>query len=947
PAEPAPPSSDLSPDLSPDLSDEQLAAAAAAQAGNEASEVIVVTGSTIERRALTTPAPVSIVSKAALEAAGLSTVGGILQNLPSQANGINAQENNGGDGSTRIYLRGLGAARTLTLINGRRVVPGGVGADASVDLNAIPLAMIERVEVLKDGASAVYGSDAIGGVVNIITRTDLNGSEAAIYTGASQRGDGLSYDMSFATGISNRKGNLLVSAGYQHQRPVFAGDRAFSRTDETYDYGKRTEGVGGSVTTPQGRINTDGIDADGDGRGDGGYDLCGADDGTPIQFCTLDGSGGYRPFSSASDLYNFQPDNYLYTPSARYHIYSLGGYQLHPRVRGFFEASHLNRTSSQRLAPDTFVDTAPISAQSLHNPLGVDILGYRRRLSEFGPRRSLQGVETFRAVVGFDGKLPDDLHNWKWEVSYNFGRTDAVQRLEGNLSVSRLANALGPSFLDPTNAGAPTCGTVDAPIAGCVPLNLLAGADANAITPDMIDYVTFTGVSTGFNQQQTLLATTSGQLTRTPWGGDISMAIGVDHRREAGGSTPDPLSASGDSTGNATRPTNGRYRVSEGFVELSAVPVIGKGFAQWVELDAAARVFDYDNFGSGITWKAGGLFRTLGGLAVRGTYSTAFRAPSISELYAGKQDSSPLADDPCDTTPASADDPITLDPVVAQQCAKQGVPADASFGNSQLRSVVGGNAALEAETATVRTLGVVFEPPMVKGLSVTVDYFHIAIEKAIQSLGANVILSNCFRRELDEYCKQVFRNPALGYKIDFVDDPISNVGGTRTSGVDGAIAYDHSHAYGRFRHQLEATYLIKYKLNNTLQILDGRKVYDFGVFPPIKANVTSSWGYRGVGAGFNVRYVAGYDECNNNDCNSYASGPVRADNSRKIGSSVNADVFGSYTFKTAAGTTSIAVGINNVTDAEPPTIYSGLADSDPATYDYMGRFFYTRASQQF
>jgi len=173
-----------------ELTDEELAALAEAEAGE--GEVIVITGSAIERKELTTPSPVSVLDKADLQSAGLASIGDILQNIPSQGNAINVQFNNGGDGSTRVDLRSLGASRTLVLVNGRRMVPGGTGADASVDLNTIPMAMIERVEVLKDGASAVYGSDAIGGVVNVITRRDFDGAEASAYAGTSQRGDGWS-----------------------------------------------------------------------------------------------------------------------------------------------------------------------------------------------------------------------------------------------------------------------------------------------------------------------------------------------------------------------------------------------------------------------------------------------------------------------------------------------------------------------------------------------------------------------------------------------------------------------------------------------------------------------------------------------------------------------------------------------------------------------------------
>ena len=217
----------------PELSDEELSKLAEQEAK---AEVITVTGSLIGRKEVDSAAPVTVVDREKLDTAGVTNVGDILQRLPAQGNATNAQNNNGGDGSTRIDLRGLGTGRTLVLLNGRRVVPSGLGADDSVDIGTIPLAMIERVEVLKDGASAIYGSDAVAGVVNIITRTSFDGTDARVYAATSQHGDGTNYDLSFVTGQSTKKGNVTFSAGYQQQQPVMARDRTFSATTSKYNY---------------------------------------------------------------------------------------------------------------------------------------------------------------------------------------------------------------------------------------------------------------------------------------------------------------------------------------------------------------------------------------------------------------------------------------------------------------------------------------------------------------------------------------------------------------------------------------------------------------------------------------------------------------------------------------------------------------------------------------
>jgi iron complex outermembrane recepter protein len=950
-AEPALPPTPPVTEQTPNLSDEELRKLAEQEAKEE---VITVTGSTIERKTLTTPAPLTILNRDDLNASGRATVGDIIQQLPAQSNAINAQVNNGGDGSTRVDIRGLGAGRTLTLINGRRVVAGGTGANASVDLNSIPLAVIERVEVLKDGASAIYGSDAIGGVVNIITRTDFDGTEAALYTGGAQKGDGFTYDASFVTGHNsdNKRGNIIFSAGIQSQNPVFAGDRTYSKFDKDFDFENKEELIGGSPTSPGGRINTLAIDKNHDGKPNDAVDLCGMEAGKdamgnpvmkPIQYCTFNAAGGYKPFTDA-DLYNFQPLNYLYTPSSRYNVYSAGTYKFRPEVSGFFEASYLNRTSDQQLAPEPLTLTAglKVAETSIYNPYQADVLAYNRRLEEFGNRRFLQNVDTFRIVGGVQGSIPEDaaaLKNWKWELSYNFGRTDGSQRNEGSLQKSHVANAIGPSFISAT--GVATCGTAAAPIAGCVPMDILH--PSGSISSQARAYSTFTGLSAGFNEQQTVLAQAHGRVMKLPNNGDLSLAVGTDFRKESGGYTPDPVTAAGDTTGNAVTPTIGSYNVLEAFGEVSLVPISGKKYAEWVELNLAARAFKYETFGTGVTWKAGGLYRFGEGVSFRGTYSTAFRAPSVGDLFQGPRDGFPAVFDPCDTRPPGSTGPITLEEPAKTQCANQNVPANAVYNTRQQREITGGNNKLEAETANVITAGVVYEPPQVKGLSFTFDYWNIDITKAIQQLGASVIVSNCYTRNLPEYCELIHRSPQANYAIDYIDDSTLNVGGTQTSGLDFAAMYDHSFGkYGRFREQLEAQYLFKYNLDNEIQVIHGRDNYDLGVYPKYKANFSTSWSHKsGAGGGLNVRYVGSYRECENNDCNGGAL-------ARDVSAWYKLDLFGSYSLKSPAGKTTLSVGVNNLLNRAPSLIYIGFAgDSDASTYDYFGRFFYARMSQLF
>ncbi|HWU86611.1 MAG TPA: TonB-dependent receptor, partial [Kofleriaceae bacterium] len=720
------------------------------------------------------------------------------------------------------------------------------------------------------------------------------------------------------------------------QRPVFAGDRDFSTYDKTFHYKERTESVGGSTATPAGRINARSIDVTGNGT-PGGKDLCGPR--ATFQYCKPDGHGGYVPFVTPDDLYNYQPENYLDTPSQRYNVFGAGHYDLRKDVHVFFEGLYLNRQSDQRLAPEPFTAATPISSRSIYNNTGGDIYDYNRRLVEFGPRKQFQNVDTFRLVTGIGGKIDADapaLENWKWELSYNYGHVTGLERDQGNLIKSRLGTALGPSFVDAN--GIPRCGTPGKVIPECVPMNIMG--PPGSIASDQAAYVTFTGVNTGFNDQKTALAQASGRLVKLPNSGDISLAVGADYRREAGGFTPDPLTSTGDTTGNMEAPTGGSYNVAEAFAELSVVPVAGLAAARWVELNLAGRAFRYNTFGTGATWKAGALFKTIGGVAVRGTYSTAFRAPSVLELYAGRASGFATATDPCDTSNGPLTDPVTI-----KRCAEQRVPTDAAFATSQQREVGGGNPDLQAETAKVFTAGLVYEPPQVKGLSFTADYFNVKIKQAIQALGAQIILDNCYTRDRDEDCAKIHRAPQRSYAIDYIDDALTNAGGTETDGIDFVVVYAHEAGKpGRFRHRLEGQYLRNYLFDNGVEKLQGVGFYDLGVYPKLKANFSTLWERKGVSAGFNLRYIAGYLQCQNNNCNTPEN---REMFSRDVAAYVAADLFAGYMVKSRAGTTGLTVGVNNLTDQKPPLIYQGTANSDPSAYDYLGRYFYARMSQSF
>src|SRR5499427_8030458 len=705
-------------------------------------EEIVVTGSRVRRKDLTTPAPITVINKEQVEASGKVSIGDFLQTLPEQGNAVNTSVNNGntGDGSTRVSLRGLGSQRTLVLLNGRRFVPGGAGANASVDLSSIPANALERIEVLKDGASAVYGSDAIGGVINLITRKRMNGVEVNGYAGTSTHGDGSTYDFNALAGTSGDKGNLLFSAGYYNQQTVWASDRSFAAIPRAYS----TTGIGvlnnqvgeysqGSGTVPQGTIvipsSQKGVarpNPTGDPRiafynqmvthfptanqfiwrspTDPRDKVCDSQNNCWAAFTTTQ---LYNPNDPAAggDGYNFQPQNYLVTPQQRISLFTVGDVQLGSAARGYVEGSYVNRQGGQTLAPEPVSLSqvgAVVSKDNIYNPFGIDLGDVNRRMNEFGTRDFRQDIDTFRVVAGVDGTLPEEtgvLKGWYWDWSFNYGRTIASNTKAGSLYVPAIQNAVGP-----TNAAGQCINAAGQVIAGCVPLYMFGGPGGvtlDQVTPN----IAYTGNQHGFNQLVSAQFNTSGELFKIYSDRPVGLALGYEYRIVSGNNIPDPITVAGQTTGNIATITSGHYYVNEGYGELSIPIVSGRQFIENLEASAAIRVFNYNNFGSDFTYKFGGRWTPVRDFTVRGTYSTGFRAPSVAELYLGTSDNFPQASDPCRGPGVAGGGPVP-----ANCIAQGGPPGGTGDTATQIRAKVGGNPALQPETAKIYTAGLVLEP---------------------------------------------------------------------------------------------------------------------------------------------------------------------------------------------------------------------------------------------
>lgn len=920
-------------------------------------ERIQVTGSRIKRADMEGANPVQVITREDLVSSGISNMGDILQEIPSVAGaGTNTAINNGGSGSIRVSLRGLGSSRTLVLLNGRRIVASGTGADSSVDLSTIPTAIVKRVEVLKDGASAIYGSDAIGGVVNIITRDDFEGFEFnASYDVGTENNDGETKSMDFTIGFAGDKGNAVVNAYYVQQGAQWSGDRDWSKYELGMDWETGELNKGGSSAPPWGRYN--GVDALVDGKEcssltHGAGSGPGQSDPTDFSNAT-----GYDCWSWDKDTYNYAPANYHLTPQERYGIFASGSYELNDYVRVFTELSFNRRTSDTKLAPlplaplAFFGYPAPYSADNYYNQQfgpkdkngdTVEISDWRRRMVETGGRDSRFRIETVRAMVGFDGEFDN---GWGYEVSYIFGANDSATAGAGGVNFEKVALAVGPSFMDVD--GNVVCGTEADPIGGCVSLNTFGtpGTDSE-VSQAMMDYITFEAHDFGSNEQQILSASIFGDAFELP-AGTVGVAFGIEHREEKGADYPDALIALGITSGSSRTATSGNYSVNEAFFETSIPVVSGVVGVESLDIDFAIRYSDYDTFGSTTNHKIGIKWAPMDGLLVRGTSSTAFRAPSTSDLFAGSSDNSPQVADPCATNPTAF-------------CIADGVPA-AGFApiGDQLSSTLGGNIDAQPEEADIFTAGIVYSPEYVEGLSLTLDYWDIQVTNAISSIGEQLILTKCANEGV--YCDLITRYGAdagslYGNSKD-IDNRTTNVGGVDSSGYDINVRYTTDLEIGSLSVNLDTTYYDTYEItqaDGSIVVNDGwfKRNSGDGNFPKWKTNVDFRLTNDDWAAAWSVRYIAAVDEVFdnidvadvNNVFSAFSVAPVMVngvldsyDVMREIDSQIIHDVRFSYFMDNMTAT----VGLDNVFDETPPYAATGFNDNtDPRTYNTTGRHIY-------
>ncbi|QZD94777.1 TonB-dependent receptor domain-containing protein [Qipengyuania gelatinilytica] len=933
----------------------------ATQPGVQAEEVapIVVTGSRIARRNVETAAPIAVIQDEEFKLSGTVNVENVVNTLPQVVPGFTSNSNNPGTGTATLNLRGLGSARTLVLVNDRRWM--FYDTSQVVDLNTIPSFLLDSVDVVTGGASAVYGSDALAGVVNFNLR-QVDGIEMGGQYSITERGDGARYEVHGAIGTSfdDGRGSATVFAEYFNRDSIFQGDRAFSN----FALGGESFGAPqqqfGSSTLPNGVIRY---------FGDG--DRTGTDFAANNAVVFDDVAGDFR--TRTGDTYNYAPVNYLQIPQERYLIGGYADYDIGGGHTFYTEVAFVNNRVAQELAAtpvtgsftvnlDTiqpFLDAGDFAQLQQLNATETDgdpdniTLFLQRRTIETGARNSLDERNAFRVLGGISGPIGDYL---SYDAYYMYARTRNANIQDGNISRSAFQAGLD--------------GTAD-------PINIFG---LGTLTPAMVDQISIRAQNGDVSTLENAVATVSGTFGDFAIGADsepVAFAVGAEYRGVASQFIPDTALASGDVIGfNAGNPTEGSYNVKELFAELN-VP-IEFGSAR-LEFTGAARYSDYslENVGGVWTYAGGVEFSPIPDVTLRGQYQRAVRAPNVGELFGGQSIGFPGATDPCGTAAATAGSAL------GNICVANGVPV-ANLGNpaiqlnAQIPALFGGNPNLEEETGDSWTAGIVLQPSFLPGLAITADYFDIEIANAITTISLQNSFDLCFNQVQDPNaaaCGAFFGNGSIrnaAGAITTANPPVlggQNVATLGVSGVDLQATYSTTIPFSLMtdtgEQDFNLSFLGTWTESSFFEPFAGADIVEcagqFGITcgeptPSFKWTARASFIDGPLTTSIRWRHLSAVDD--DDDSVDYAA----FNGSERIPAYDLLDL----TFSAeATENVTVTVGVNNIFDTLPQTpTFNGIevssvnngtllgdnqeqANTYPSTYDVLGRDFFVSALLKF
>lgn len=967
---------------------------------------VVVTGSRIARPDLEGTSPISVVTSADIaKKANSSNIENVLNDLPQVTATQSSTSNNPGGGVATVNLRNLGSQRTLVLVDGRRYMSYDV--NQVVDLNTVPSSLLSRVDVVTGGQSAVYGSDAIAGVVNFILKRDFSGVELNSSYGLTTRGDGQLWNVNGTIGsnFDDNRGNVTIFVDYLKRKPTLAGQRSFAYDALSDDEdGSPPYAAGGSPSVPQGRLNIPGI------RGGAGttadpFIQPGLGLASGLGCDTQDfGAPGVNRCYVAANGYNYSPVNYLQVPQERFLVSAMGQYEINEHFTPYFEAQFVNNRVDTQLAatpissgtpfgegvagPLTLQVASPFFSPGLQAALAaidnsevtctgigadrtcapaagrsdgyVTAPSWNYRTTQIGPRINQDERNAFRIVAGMKGDIAG---GFSYDGYYMYTRTKNSQRQLGNVAIDAFLAGTTTAFLAPdgTTSATPVaggtlvCRDASARAAGCAPVNIFG---LNQLSPEAASYISIGATNLEEYTTQVASFVVSNPNLVDFGAGGVGLAVGAEWRNEKGAVIPDQYLASGNVAGfNPGQPTSGSYSVSEVFGELR-VPLLRDQFIHRLELNGAARHTHYSNApGNVFTWSAGAELAPIPDITFRGQYQKAVRGPSVNELYLGNTVSFAGNADYCGT--AAAANAGQLRDICVAQFNAAGAPL-ALIGNDVIQdpnnvnpvTFLGGNPNLREETAKTFTVGTVIQPRFIPRLSLTVDYYNIKLTNFIHTISTQTIGDQCFVRFQQSFCDLITRN-AVG-EIETFSAQSINTGSLKNEGIDITAGYVQpiGAMFGndaRLSFSFSGTRLLHNIINEVTG--DPTTTTDCaGKFGVLRCGVpTPKWRHTlrttlGVGAVSGSVQWRYLGEARDDDP-STLYGSEKFDAQNYIDLTLSADIGENY---------SLNMGVSNLFDKKPPLAASAQnggngeqSNTYPTLYDVLGRSVFVSGKLKF
>jgi iron complex outermembrane receptor protein len=930
---------------------------------------VEITGSRIRQVDLETAQPVQVMTQEQIQKSGLVTVGDIINNLssagtPAFSKGSTLTSNRE-QGGQYINMRNLGANRLLVLVNGKRWTQTVAGY---TDMSTVPASMIERIEILKDGASSIYGSDAIAGVVNIILKKTMTGGMASAYVGQNDAGDGKTKDYSITYGAGDDKASMMFGLSHSEQGAVWAKDRDV--TSFTYGPGHYSSALGSG---PWGRIRQ--VSASGGATGFNRYlNHTGSYLGDGVGQSSRD-PANYHPYTNPAadaDTFNSTSQMMYAMPTKLTSLFTKGTIELPADMRFTTTALYAERGSARQVAGYPLSSTAQakypvyIDKDSYFNPYGNQVAGagagqdlffYRRTIEV--PRVTGNTNRTLHIDASLEGDLTLRGLPWNWNLGYNHSKINGSVLSTGNINLLNLKRALGPSFRNAS--GTVQCGTAASPIAlaECVPFDVLGGPSASSAAA--LGYVMSTGQATYGSTLNSATADITGEVFTLP-AGALGLAAGLEKRTVSGYDRPGQFEQSGYSTDLAGNATVGRYSVKEAYLELQIPLLKGLPFAELLRLNLASRHSDYSNFGKTTNSKASLMWKPIKDLLARGTFAEGFRAPTVGDTFGGGSQSFDFYLDACDTAWGDA----AKTPATMANCRAAGVPAGFRQVNQAGTPVPGGGAqtptpfntgagndSLQPETATTRTLGLVYSPSWITGMSVALDWFDISVKNRITGVSAAYIINQCYVSGVASFCDKIKRDPISG-QIVTLSRGNANLGELGTKGIDLTFAYRlPRNSFGQFGVHSETTYVDSYQIKSTTTSNFVNYAGEYGIYR-VKSNLALDWGLGNWSVTLANRYyssVKGSCWSQTVECSDPTGSASWGTGFNRVKAVVYSDL--SIGYKTP-WKGQLLIGANNVFDKKPVMVldassnYGGNSSSSAVNPELpIDRFVYVRYNQSF